>query len=385
LFIPLHSGEPIYRQIYAHVRSAILSLMAPFWAQTASRRGRLNSPFDTGSERTRTSRRHCMFARISWFTFVVVMVAQVAPAQQYEPGEESTFSVIGRDPATGQLGIAVQSKTIASGARTPGGMGGVAVMAHQAASDPMYTTVGIPLLQAGMTPEEALDMMLGSDKDRNTRQVSILDIQGRTATWTSPTLADWKGSKCGVDYCVQGNTLTGPEVTDAMARSFESSKGPLPERLLDALEAGHAVGGDRRGMESAALLILKPRAIQDFGDHELDLRVDESRNPFVELRRILNAVRSQEMLRGAQIKLRAKDLKGAMDAAIAAKDKSQTSDNAWMTIADIHLQMGQRTEALSALGRAVALNPANKQQLLHNADFEALYKDPEFIKLVGSN
>jgi cytochrome c-type biogenesis protein CcmH/NrfG len=74
-----------------------------------------------------------------------------------------------------------------------------------------------------------------------------------------------------------------------------------------------------------------------------------------------------------------------MDAAIAAKDKSQTSDNAWMTIADIHLQMGQRTEALSALGRAVALNPANKQQLLHNADFEALYKDPEFIKLVGSN
>jgi uncharacterized Ntn-hydrolase superfamily protein len=179
--------------------------------------------------------------------------------------------------------------------------------------------------------------------------------------------------------------LTGPEVTDAMARSFESSKGPLPERLLDALEAGHAVGGDRRGMESAALLILKPRAIQDFGDHELDLRVDESRNPFVELRRILNAVRSQEMLRGAQIKLRAKDLKGAMDAAIAAKDKSQTSDNAWMTIADIHLQMGQRTEALSALGRAVELNPANKQQLLHNADFEALYKDPEFIKLVGSN
>jgi uncharacterized Ntn-hydrolase superfamily protein len=326
-----------------------------------------------------------MFARAAWFTLPVLLLTQLAWAQQYQPGEESTFSVIGRDPATGQLGIAVQSKTIASGARTPGGVGGVAVMAHQAASDPMYTTIGIPLLQAGLTPQEALDMMVASDKDRNTRQVSILDMQGRTATWTSPTLADWKGSSCGVDYCVQGNTLTGPEVTAAMAHSFESSKGPLAERLLDALEAGHAVGGDKRGMESAALLILKPRTIQDFGDRELDLRVDESRNPFVELRRILNAVRSQEMLRTAQTKLRAKDLKGAMDAAIAARDKSQTSDNAWVTIADIHLQMGQRAEALSALGRAVELNPANKQQLLHNKDFEGLYTDPQFMKLVGSN
>lgn len=330
-----------------------------------------------------------MMARFSGITLVLLLLALVVPAaaQQYAPGEESTFSIIGRDPKTGELGVAVQSKTIASGARTPGGVGGVAVMAHQAASDPMYTTIGIPLLQAGFTPQEALDMMLASDKNRDSRQVSILDIQGRTATWTSPTLADWKGSRCGVDYCVEGNTLTGPEVIDAMAKSFESTTGkePLADRLMDALDAGHAVGGDRRGMESAALLILKPRTIQDFGDHELDLRVDDSPNPFKELRRILNAVHSQDILRTAQIKLRKGDLQGAMADAQMAREKDPVADNPWVTLADIHLKMGQKAEALAALGKAIALNPANKQQLQRNKDFEALYTDPAFMKLVGSH
>jgi uncharacterized Ntn-hydrolase superfamily protein len=285
------------------------------------------------------------------------------------------------------LGVAVQSKTIASGARTPGGVGGIAVMAHQAASDPRYTTLGIPLLEAGFTPQEALDMMLAGDKGRDSRQVSILDIHGRTATWTSPTLADWKGSKCGVDYCVEGNTLTGPEVIDAMAKSFESTTGKesLADRLMDALDAGHSVGGDRRGMESAALLILKPRTIQDFGDRELDLRVDQSRDPFAELRRLLNAVHSQETLRTAQTKLRAGDLKGALAEAVAAQQKDPTADNPWVTMAEVHLKMGQKAEALAALDHAIVLNPANKQQLQHNKAFESLYNDPQFMKLVSSN
>ena len=105
-------------------------------------------------------------------------------------------------------------------------------------------------------------MMLRSDEGRANRQVAILDIQGRTAAFTSPTIVDWKGHKCGTNYCAQGNTLTGPEVVDAMARSFEGSSGPLAERLLDALEAGQAQGGDRRGVQSASLMILKPLAIR---------------------------------------------------------------------------------------------------------------------------
>ena len=326
-----------------------------------------------------------MVVRMTCSACLLVLLASAAPAQQYEPGDEGTFSIIGRDPATGQLGIAVHSKTIAVGSRVRGGKGGVAVFAHQSASNPMYSTLGVELLEAGMTPQQALDMMLRGDEGRNSRQVAILDAQGRTAAFTSQTITDWKGHKCGVNYCAQGNTLTGPEVVDAMARSFESSSGPLAERLLDALEAGQAQGGDRRGVQSASLMILKPLAIQGFGDRELDLRVDEHRTPFAELRRILNAVRSGEILSEANARLSAKDLKGALEKANAAREKSPTNDNAWVALANIHLQMGQKAEALSALSRAVELNPANKKQLQRNSAFEVLYKDPEFLKIVGSD
>jgi uncharacterized Ntn-hydrolase superfamily protein len=316
---------------------------------------------------------------------LILLFTGAAAAQQYQFGEEGTFSIIGRDPNTGELGMAVQSKTIAVGSRTRGGKGGVAIIAHQAGSDPMYSAIGIELLEAGMTPQQALDMMLRSDEGRNNRQVSILDNQGRTASWTGPSNSEWKGSKCGVNYCAQGNTLAGPGVVDAMAKSFESSSGRLAERLLDALESGEAQGGDKRGMESAGLLILKPLAVQGFGDRELDLRVDDSRNPFVELRRILNAVRSGEMVSEATARINAKDLKGALEKAITARDRCPTNDNALVVIGRIHLEMGQKAEALAALSQAVALNPNNKKQLQVNKSFERLYKDSEFISIVGAN
>jgi uncharacterized Ntn-hydrolase superfamily protein len=326
-----------------------------------------------------------MRTRLRLSLFILLLLAPGAAAQQYAPGEEGTFSIIGRDPVTGELGIGVQSKTIAVGARTRGGKGGLAVFAHQSSSNPMYSTLGVELLEAGMTPQQALDMMLRGDEGRASRQVAILDIQGRTAAFTSPTITDWKGHKCGTNYCAQGNTLIGPEVVDAMAKSFESSSGPLAERLLEALEAGQAQGGDRRGTQSASLMILKPLVIGGFGDRALDLRVDEHRAPIPELRRILSAVRSGEMLSEANTRIAANDLKGALERALAARDKSATNDAAWVTIAEIHLRMGQKAEAMSALTRAVELNPANKKQLLRNDGFKAVRDDPAFIKIVGSN
>jgi uncharacterized Ntn-hydrolase superfamily protein len=324
-----------------------------------------------------------MSARTLAAVLLTLLSAEGAVAQIYRFGEEGTFSIIGRDPDTGELGMAVQSKTIAVGSRTRGGKGGVAIIAHQAGSNPMYSSIGIELLEAGMSPQQALDMMLRSDEGRNNRQVSILDIQGRTASWTGPANSEWKGSKCGANYCAQGNTLAGPGVVDAMAKSFESSRGRLAERLLDALDAGQAEGGDKRGMESAGLMILKPLAVQGFGDRELDLRVDESPNPFVELRRILNAVRSGEMVSEANARLNAKDQKGALEKAVAARDKCPTNDNALITIARIQFEMGQKAQALIALHQAVALNPSNRKQFLINKNFEGLYNDPEFIAIVN--
>jgi uncharacterized Ntn-hydrolase superfamily protein len=324
--------------------------------------------------------------RLRFFALLVALLVITiqAQAQVYSPDEEGTFSIIGRDPATGQLGIAVHSKTIAVGSRVRGGKGGVAVFAHQSGSNPMYSQVGIELLEAGMTPQQALDYMLRADEGRNQRQVAILDIQGRTAAWTSPTITDWKGHKCGVDYCAQGNTLAGPEVVENMAKSFENSKGPLAERLLDALEAGQRGGGDKRGVESAGLMILRPLTIAGFGDRELDLRVDESKDPFGELRRILNAVRSGEMRGQISQKLTANDFKGALEVALAARDKSPEIDGNWVSLAEVYLRSGQKENALAAIRKAVELNPANKKQLPLNRTFESLTKDPEFLKIMGS-
>lgn len=306
-----------------------------------------------------------------------------AAAQEPAPDAGGTFSIIARDPATGELGIAVQSKTIAVGARTRSGKGGLAVIAHQSASNPMYGELAIELLQAGMTPQAALDFLLRADAGRDTRQVAILDIQGRTAAWTSPSITDWKGHTCGANYCAQGNTLVGPEVVAAMAASFESSSGPLAERLVAALEAGQEKGGDRRGTQSAALLILRPLALAGYSDRALDLRVDESRAPIPELRRILTAVRSQDKS-GEAARLAAKgDLPGALRLALEATAASPELDGGWVTLASIHLRRGARVEALEALARAIDLNPANRRQLPANPSFTALADDPEFKRLVS--
>jgi uncharacterized Ntn-hydrolase superfamily protein len=188
-----------------------------------------------------------------------------------------------------------------------------------------------------------------------------------------------------VDYCAQGNTLAGPEVVEAMARSFESTTGkmPLAERLLTALEEGNKAGGDRRGVQSAGLMILLPRSIQDFGDRALDLRVDEHKDPFGELWRVLNVRRSGEILAGVNPRLQAKDYQGALAIARQALEKAPTSDNVYTSMANIHLQAGRKTEALEALRKAVELNPANKRQLPRNANFASLHQDADFLRIIA--
>ena len=185
------------------------------------------------------------------------------------------------------------------------------------------------------------------------------------------------------DYCAQGNTLTGPEVVEAMARSFESSSGPLAERLLDALDAAQAAGGDKRGMQSASLMILKPLAgAAGYSDRVLDLRVDEHKQPLADLRRVLGAFRARESIRGVRPKIAEGDLQGALEIAIRARDLFPEGDSAWVAIADIHLRLGNKIQALDALRRAIALNPANKRQLPLNGNFASLWADPEFLRLL---
>jgi uncharacterized Ntn-hydrolase superfamily protein len=248
----------------------------------------------------------------------------------------------------------------------------------------MYGQVGLELLQRGMTPQQALDYMVRGDEGRDSRQVSILDMQGRTAAWTGSRPQDWKGHRCAPDYCVQGNILAGPQVLDGMASAFEAAAGqPLAERLLAALDGGQAAGGDRRGMQSAALMIVKPLAgAAGFSDRIIDARVDDHQSPLTELRRVFNVFRANQMIASANLHLQAGRQKEGLRAAIAASELAPGSDNAWTGLASIYLRLGRNADSLAALRRAIELNPAHRTELPKNANFELLRSDPEFLKLI---
>ncbi|WP_419161495.1 efflux RND transporter periplasmic adaptor subunit [Candidatus Palauibacter sp.] len=305
-------------------------------------------------------------------------------AQVHDPNYLGTFSIIGRDPDTGQLGMGVQSKAFGAGNRAMHAKGGLVIIAHQAAANPMYGAIGIELLQAGYSPEEALAMMVASDEGRDRRQTAILDQQGRTAAWTGTGASDWKGHKCGVDYCAQGNILTGPEVVDAMAASFESSTGPLAERLMDALDAAQAAGGDARGMQSGAILVVAPRVNGGYSDRVVDIRVDDHDEPLVELRRVLHMYRSGQMLREAGRMRRDGDLRGAVALVREATRKSPENDNVWVSMAAMLFESGREDAAFEALERAVELNPGRRRTLPRDDDFASVRDDPRFLRIIGN-
>lgn len=316
--------------------------------------------------------------------FAALLVSASAAAQDDDPDYLATFSIVARDPATGEFGFAVQSKAFAAGNRAVTIRGGLGVIAHQASANPMYGAIGFELLERGFTPQQALDMMLRSDEGRNSRQVAILDAQGRTASWDGPGANDWKGHKCGASYCAQGNILTGPEVVEALAASFESSEGPLAERLMNALDAAQAAGGDARGMQSAALVVTRPLGgAGGFSDRVIDIRVDDSRAPLDDLRRLLNLYNAGQMITAANRELTAGNADAALRTALAARDKAPQNDNAWVAIANIHLKAGRKADALAAIAKAIELNPANRRQLPRNRNFAALAGDAEFKRLTG--
>lgn len=318
-------------------------------------------------------------------SFPQVWIPEVAVAQEYDADYLATYSIIGRDADTGELGMGVQSKAFAAGNRAMHAKGGVAVIAHQASANPMYGAIGIDLIERGYSPQEALDMMVASDEGRDRRQVAILDVEGRTAAWSGTGASDWKGHRCGRDYCAQGNILVGPEVVDAMAASFESSSGPLAERLMNALDAAEAAGGDARGKQSGAILVVAPRGGSGgFSDRVVDIRVDDHPRPLEELRRVLNLLRSGQMVRSANASLAEDDLEEAIVTATAARDRSPENDNAWVALAAVQARMEQPGDALESLRRAVELNPGRMRTLPRDQNFASLHENPEFLRLVGS-
>ncbi|MDR0498007.1 MAG: DUF1028 domain-containing protein [Treponema sp.] len=200
----------------------------------------------------------------------------------------STFSIVALDPQTGEVGIAVQSKFLASGSVVPWARAGAGAIAVQSWSNTSYAEPALKMMAEGMHPEEIMKVLTKDDDMRALRQVGIVDCQGRSVTYTGNKCMDWAGGVCGQNFAAQGNILVSQATVDAMAETFNSATGDLAERLSLALAAGQKAGGDRRGMQSAGLYIAKAGGgYGGFNDRYVDIRVDDHPDPINELRRIL--------------------------------------------------------------------------------------------------
>ncbi len=199
----------------------------------------------------------------------------------------ATFSIAAFDPETDSLGVAVQSKFLAVGAVVPWARAGVGAVATQAMANFNYGPRGLELMAEGRTVQETVEALTSADGGRDHRQVGVVDARGRAATFTGSECFDWAGGVTGDHYAAQGNILVGRETVGAMAKTYEEADGDLAARLLAALDAGQKAGGDSRGKQSAALLVVR----EDGGyggdnDRVIDLRVDDHPGPIEELARL---------------------------------------------------------------------------------------------------
>jgi uncharacterized Ntn-hydrolase superfamily protein len=196
-----------------------------------------------------------------------------------------TYSMVAFDPATGQLGVAVQSRAFGVGAVVPWALPGVGAVATQANTNPRHGPEGLRLLREGLHPDAVIQRLVSADPGFKIRQIGVVDAQGQAAAYTGANCLEWAGSLTGEGWVCLGNILVGHRVLEAMAEAFTQCGGPLAERLLAALAAGQEAGGDSRGMQSAALLI-----VGEGSDHPegrlVDLRVDDHHQPILELHRL---------------------------------------------------------------------------------------------------
>jgi uncharacterized Ntn-hydrolase superfamily protein len=200
-----------------------------------------------------------------------------------------TFSIVAADPDAGEVGVATESKFLAVGAVVTWARGGVGAVATQSFAEATFGPRGLDLLASDLPPQDVLERLLGPDEKREGRQVGIVDADGRSASFTGSECFEHAASLTGASYACQGNILASAEVVPAIAEAFEKATGRLAERLVAALRGGQRAGGDRRGQESAALLVAKPGGgYGGTNDRHIDLRVDHHDEPIEELAGLLS-------------------------------------------------------------------------------------------------
>jgi uncharacterized Ntn-hydrolase superfamily protein len=311
----------------------------------------------------------------------------------------ATFSIIAFDPATGDLGVGVQSHAFTAGAAVPYAIAGVGAVATQAAANRLYGPKAIDLLKQGLDPAAVVKRLTDEDPGRDTRQLAVIDAHGRSAVYTGKHVIDrnadvsdvihlggYAGHITGKNFSVQGNTLASEDVLKNMARAYEHGTGTMAERLMDALDAGQSAGGDTRGMQSAGLLVVRPvpPGSSVVVDRIVDLRVDDAVDPFKELRRLLNInLGTPRKLTDRSAELAAA---GRFDEAIArareALEIQPNSDTLHYALAQRYAQAGRPLQALIPLREAIRLHPNLARQAAADPIFAPLRGLAEFKRLI---
>ncbi len=295
----------------------------------------------------------------------------------------STFSIVARDPATGEMGVGVASRFFAVGAVVPWAKAGVGAVATQSFMNTTFGPRGLDLLAAGLTPEETLKVLLRGDDNPNRRQIGIVAADGASATYTGSGCVPWAGGRHGPNYAVQGNILTGETVVAALEKTFLETQGTLADRIYAALCAGDAQGGDSRGRQSAAILVVKEGAgYGGYTDRAIDIRVDDHPDPFKELGRLLNYAQMNYAWNEAWTLFTRKKPAEAIPFMEHAARLAPENPEVLYDLAVIRLAAGKRAESLEALKGALAINPKLKKQAAGDSDLAALKGDPAYKALV---
>lgn len=262
-----------------------------------------------------------MKLKLSLILFILFQIAilnsqlSIISAQIYKSDSPfaHTYSIVAFDEKTGDMGVAVQSHWFSVGTIVTWGEAGVGVVATQSFVNPAFGPGGLELLKKGKTPQEAVDELLKNDEGREFRQLAILDSKGRTASFTGKLCIQPAGNIVGKGFSVQANLMSNDRVWPAMEEAFKNSKGTLAERMLIALEAAEEAGGDIRGKQSAALLVVRAKSTgKIWEDRMVDLRIDDHEMPLPELRRLLNVHQAYQHMNNGDLAVEKNDMESAM-------------------------------------------------------------------------
>lgn len=308
------------------------------------------------------------------------------PVAPLQPPPVATFSIVGIDPANGDLGVAVASRYFSVGSVVPWAMAGVGAVATQANVNVGYGQQAIDLLRQGLTAKEVLARLLAGDTfpGKDGRQVAIVDAHGNIAAYTGPKAPHWAGDRQGKTWSAQGNILVGPQVPEAMGRAFEATRGELAEKLYAALKAGDDAGGDSRGHQSASMLVVRRQGGRNINnDRYIYINADDSPQPLAELRRLLDLNLAYLYEDAADRLIEKGQTKAAVEAGRNAVHYAPGLPDTHTNLGFLEYLNGDKEAALKEFQTAQAADPGFRKQfetaLQLSPELHSLRDDKEFL------